>query len=150
MANVTYCNATRRYTFDHVLKVVSSVSEIPRVRGFLSDQLDKLGYSSKVKMNVCLCLEEAMTNAIEHGNLHGQPAIEVGVTANNKVCILQVVDFGGFTFNPEYFEMLSEVRNWGHGGRGIFLIKCLMDEVYYFFHPGERTAVVMIKNKVSK
>lgn len=147
MANVTYCNATRRYAFDQVLKLASNVREIVKVRDFLAEQLEKLGYSAKVKMNICLCLEEAMTNAVEHGNLMGQPAIEVGLTVNNRVCIVQVVDFGGYTFNPEYFEKLSEVKNWGHGGRGIFLIKKLMDEVYFFFHPHERTAVVMIKNR---
>ncbi len=147
MANVTFCNATRRYAFDQVLTVPSHVREIGKVRDFLADQLDKQGYSAKVKMNICLCLEEALTNAVEHGSLRGQPAVEIGLTINNKVCIVQVVDFGGYSFNPEYFEKLAEVKSWGHGGRGIFLIKNLMDEVYYFFHPNERTAIVMIKYK---
>jgi|GEM_PF-139284 len=145
MTQVTCCNTTRKYSFDHMLKIPSNIREVGKVRNFVSDLLDSLGYAQKEKMNICLSLDEALANAVEHGNLKGQPTVEVGITITPGVCILQVVDFGGYTFNPEYFEKLAEAKDWGFGGRGIFLIKKLMDEVYYFFHPEESTSVVMIK-----
>ncbi len=145
MTQVTRCNVTRRYSFDQILKISSSLREIDKVRTHLAGLLDALQYSSKEKMNITLALDEALTNAIEHGTLKGQPTVEVGITASPQVCILQVVDFGGFTFNPEYFAKLAEVKDWGMGGRGIYLMKNLMDEVYYFFSPGKNTSVVMIK-----
>ncbi len=137
----------RRYAFDEVVRVPCALSEVGKVRDRIGSKLEALGYSPRVKMNIALGLEEAMMNAIDHGSLRGQPVIEVGSTVSNQCCILQVTDFGGITFNPEYFEKLAEVKEWGKGGRGIFLLKRLMDEVYYFFHPEKSTSVVMIKYK---
>ena len=145
MAKISFCNTARRYSFDKTLKIHSSMKEVARVRDYIHELLGMAGWNTKEKMNICLSLDEAMTNAVEHGNLHGQKYVEVGISIAKDVCILQIVDFGGYLFNPEYFEKLSEVKDWGLGGRGIFLMKNLMDEVYYFFHPHESTSVVMIK-----
>jgi len=145
MTNVSYCNSTRRYSFDTSLKIPSDLKEIEKVRAHLESLLDLLKYGPKTKMNIFLALDEAMVNAIEHGNLMGNLTVEVSYSISETVCILQVVDFGGHTFNPDYFEKLATVKDWGLGGRGVYLIKKLMDEVYYFFHPGESTTLVMIK-----
>jgi len=150
MTQIKKYDRIRKYAFDEVLRLPSSLSEISKVRDRVGGKLEKLGYAPRLTMNVALALEEAMTNAIDHGNLMGQPVVEIGVTVNADCCILQVTDFGGITFNPEYFEKLAEVKEWGKGGRGIFLIKRLMDEVYYFFHPEKSTSVVMIKYKESQ
>lgn len=145
MAHVTFCNTTKRYRFDEMMTIPSHLKEIERVHQHINGLLDHSKFNNRLKMRICLALDEAMTNAIEHGNLNGQPNIEVGYSINAEVCILQVVDFGGYIFNPEYFEKLAEVKDWGVGGRGIFLIKSLMDEVYFFFQPGEKTTIVLIK-----
>jgi anti-sigma regulatory factor (Ser/Thr protein kinase) len=145
MAHVTFCNATHKYKFSESLVIPSHIREIERIHSHVASLLDVNKYNSRIKMKICLGLDEAMTNAIEHGNLNGQPTIEVAYTIDSKVCIIQVIDFGGYIFNPEYFERLAEVKDWGLGGRGIFLIKSIMDEVYFFFQPGESTTVVMIK-----
>lgn len=145
MTQVTFCTNTRRYSFDTTLKVPSHLREIEKVRSHIESILDMLKYPPKVKMNIFLAMDEAMANAIEHGNLMGNPTIEVSYSISERVCILQVVDYGGHTFNPDYFEKLATVKDWGLGGRGIFLIKKIMDEVYYFFDPGESTTLVMIK-----
>ena len=147
MTQVTLCNTTRKYQFAHLLKLDSNLREIGKARTFLEGLMDTLHYTPKEKMNISLALDEALTNAIEHGSLKGQPTVEVGITIDRQVCILQVVDFGGHTFNPEYFEKFADVKDWGMGGRGIFLIKNLMDEVYFFFQPQESTSVVMIKHR---
>jgi len=150
MAYVSLCNSTRRYKFDQVLVVPSHLKEIERVHSHIASLLEISKYDNRLAMKICLALDEAMTNAIEHGNLSGQPNIEVAYSINSEVVILQVVDFGGYIFNPEYFEKLAQVKDWGVGGRGIFLIKNLMDEVYYFFQPGESTTVVMLKYNETK
>ena len=145
MAHVSFCNATRKYRFDQIMVLPSQLKSIETTNSHISGMLEVNHYSPRVAMKVCLALDEAMTNAIEHGNLRGQPNIEVSYSIDGQVCILRVVDFGGHIFNPEYFEKLAEIKDWGVGGRGIFLIKSLMDEVYFFFQPGESTTVVMIK-----
>lgn len=145
MTQVTYCNNTRRYTFDHTIDLDGDCTDTARVRTMLSDLLTISRFDDKDKMNLCLCLEEAVQNAFDHGRNTGCMKVEVRLTVKTDLCIMQVVDFGGLSFNPEYFEKLARRKPFGYGGRGIFLIKNLMDEVYYFFHPGRSTSVVMIK-----
>ncbi|MFZ2960006.1 MAG: ATP-binding protein [Candidatus Ozemobacteraceae bacterium] len=145
MTPKTNCNNTKKFSFDASLTIPSHIREIENVRIRLVSLLDKLSYPAKVKMQIFLALDEAMANAIEHGNPMGNPSIEFSYSITEQMCLLQVVDFGGHTFNPEYFEKLATVKDWGMGGRGIFLIKKLMDEVYYFFNPGKSTTLVMIK-----
>lgn len=145
MAHVSFCNATRNYKFDQVMTIPSHLREIEKTTAHITEILELRKFHPRLGMKICLALDEAMTNAIEHGNLRGQPHIEVSHSINEIACILRVVDFGGYIFNPEYFEKLAEVKDWGVGGRGIFLIKSMMDEVYFFFQPGKSTTVVMIK-----
>ncbi|MBF0499719.1 MAG: ATP-binding protein [Candidatus Riflebacteria bacterium] len=145
MTLVSLCKNTKKYNFDKSLKVPSHVREIENIRQHLEGMFDLLKYPVKIKMSIFLALDEAMANAIEHGNIAGNPPLEVAYSLTEHVCILQVVDFGGHTFNPEYFERLATIKDWGMGGRGIFLIKKIMDEVYYFFDPGKSTTLVMIK-----
>ncbi len=147
MGQVTQCDSTRRFNFDTLLKVPSHVSEMPKVRNYVSKHLDLLTYPSPVKFQICLAIDEALVNAIEHGNLRGEPVVEIGLNLGRDVAIFQITDFGGTPFNPDYFEGIATVKRWGMGGRGILLIKRLMSEVYYFFHPGEKTTLVMIKYK---
>lgn len=147
MGNVTICDATRRFRFDSVLQINSHISEVPRLRTHVGKHLDLLRYPEGVRFQICLALDEALANAIEHGNLRGQQFVEVGMNLAREVAIFQVTDFGGQPFNPDYFAGIATVKRWGMGGRGLLLIRELMDEVYFFFHPGEKTTLVMIKQR---
>ena len=82
------------------------------------------------EFNARLCLEEALVNAVTHGNQSNSNLtvrIEMEEEAENDCCVIRVRDQGnGFRAEdvtlPEYDQT---------DGRGICLIRYFMDEVRY-------------------
>ncbi|MBU1147768.1 MAG: ATP-binding protein [Candidatus Omnitrophica bacterium] len=83
--------------------------------------------------NMKLCLEEALANAVRHGNkLNPDLFVEVTVGIDADRVIIKVKDHGhGFDFKavPDPTEDTNFQKPCG---RGIFLIKNFMDEVDFF------------------
>lgn len=82
--------------------------------------------------HIRLSLEEALINAVKHGNKL-EPDLTVQVSAERKgdSLVIRVVDQGGgFDFNkindPTLPENLAKLN-----GRGVYLIKKLMDKVEF-------------------
>lgn len=75
-----------------------------------------------------LCLEEALVNAIYHGN-KGDPALSVGLemVEDRGACCIRVRDEGGGFLT----EDVPSPDPDSPGGRGICLIKHYMDDVKY-------------------
>ena len=96
------------------------VKEIERFRG----DRETLAY------HINLVLTEAMTNAIKYG-IAEEPDTMVHIVINisEEEIVIKVMDFGqGFDINdipPPSFDSLED------RGRGIFLIRSLMDTVCY-------------------
>jgi len=75
-----------------------------------------------------LCVEEALANAVEHGN-QGDPArtVRVELAADGDRCRIRVYDEGN-GFRP---EQVKDPEPEQMGGRGICLIRHYMSEVAY-------------------
>ena len=80
-----------------------------------------------------LCLEEALVNAIKHGNkMNADLSVAVTIQLDTHEVVMTIKDKGeGFDHaslpNPTQKDNLSKLS-----GRGVFLIKSLMDRVEYF------------------
>lgn len=93
--------------------------------------------------NVQLALHEALMNAILHGN-HGDPEkhVRLCVAIQEGGGILIVVKDSGSGFDPSKLPDPTMGENiFREGGRGVYLIQQLMDQVEYKF--GEGTALIM-------
>ena len=91
--------------------------------------------------------EEAATNAVNHGS-NENPTMEfiIGIGRTQDSLVITVKDFGGKTFDPQYFEGICQSKSWGIlGGRGIYMMTNTMDEVMYLFNGGRSTTVCLIK-----
>ena len=111
-------------------------SELQLVPGFISGIIDKikaLPLQENDFFNIRLSIEEALINAIKHGNKNRSDlSVEIAVEAKDDALIVEIKDQGkGFDFEhlddptrPQNLEKLS--------GRGIFLIRTLMDTVEFF------------------
>ncbi len=97
------------------------------------DSLRKIGFSMEELFDVKLCLDEALINAIKHGNkFNPELNVEVRIEAKDEVLAITVKDHGeGFDFTqiPNPTEEDNLHRN---SGRGVFLIKKHMDKVEHF------------------
>ncbi len=115
---------------------------------FLREVCSAIQFSSLEMFQLELAIDEAFVNAADHG-VYCCPDAEIDVSLieeKNRITVI-VKDFGGKPFNPTFFEKISERKFWGIGGRGIKIIKEIMDEVMYIFIAGKSTTLYMVKNK---
>jgi len=135
-----------RYQTTFLLPI--DIREVNKARLSLDQELKDKEVPPKIMFQISLALDEAMTNAIEHGASNVGDCVELAYRFEEKTLELSVTDSGGIVFNPEFFEQLAVIRDWGTGGRGIFLIKNYMDEVYFVFSPGKSTRIIMRKSLI--
>lgn len=113
----------------------SVMENIRLVESFIDNAKEKFHIKDDVYGNVMVAVTEAVNNAIVHGNKNN---IQKNVTLSFKIdkdklsCIVE--DEGeGFDFenlpDPTAPENILKI-----GGRGVFLIKNLSDEVSFFVH----------------
>jgi len=81
--------------------------------------------------NIMIAATEAVNNAVTHGNkLNPEKIVEFTVKANKQSIIVRVSDQGD-GFNPENVADCLEPENLlKSSGRGVFIIKELMDDVF--------------------
>ena len=87
---------------------------------------DLRGVSEEVADDVVLALSEAATNAVLHGSSGGQP-IQVVVHVNDDWVEASVLDHGPQP--PAGLPAESDTDGLPAGGRGLWLLRRLVDEV---------------------
>ncbi len=115
------------------LAIPSDEALIPGLSHTVGLLLREFGYATDDWMSTMpLVIDEVLTNAIRHGNRgcrDKQVRIEVAVDA--REFRLAVTDEGEGFSRAGVADPRSSDRLWRPGGRGLFLIEQLMDEVEY-------------------
>ncbi len=105
------------------------------VRGLLDEllsELEKCGWETKLVFGVHLSMEEALVNAVMHGNRFDPvKKVRVRVGINSKIFRTEITDEGeGFDPNslpdPTSVELLDKPN-----GRGVMLMRNFMTRVVY-------------------
>ena len=114
------------------LKFASDLQSVKEVSKKVLDSIRDLKLDVAALTDIRLCFEEAFINAVKYGNKYNKTlSVDVEVIKSPEALELVVRDQGsGFDYknqeDPTYEENLTKTR-----GRGIFLIKKLMDEVTF-------------------
>jgi serine/threonine-protein kinase RsbW len=128
---------------DDILIISSDLNEIKKVEIF-SQKISKKAILNEDKSdNLAIVLTELVNNAILHGN-KGDPKKNVILKAYyyQKYIRVSVRDQGN-GFNPDQLQDPTDPANlWKESGRGIFLVKNLIDKVE-FFPSKEGTEIVI-------
>lgn len=111
-----------------ILIIKSKQSELRRVEKFLREIFDLYKLSYKYFNNVFLCISEAVTNSIVHGNKgDSKKYVEIGVDCEIKTISVKITDEGeGFDFN-ELKDPTTKENIKKESGRGIHIIKSIAD-----------------------
>ncbi len=116
------------------LLIRNDVNELFRITDFLDVLWEEWTLPEKLKYSVNLVLEEAISNIIFYGYeddmIH---LIGIEFRTNREELSIKLID-GGKPFDPTIKEDPDtnlSVEDRPIGGLGIYLIKQLMDEVYY-------------------
>lgn len=114
------------------IQIPSLVENIRVVESFIDNSKDTFHIEDDIYGNIMVAVTEAVNNAIRHGNKFDKDKnVYLSLYANESQLKFEIEDEGtGFDFNnlddptaPENLE--------NPGGRGIFLIRHLADEVEF-------------------
>ena len=129
------------------MRVVLSVdlpqeaSTVPLVRRVLDCALTEMGVDREVRDDLALAVTEAVSNVLRHA-ADGVHYTVVG-RLDEGVCVLEVRDHGrGFDSGLQGHEPASETAE---GGRGMALMRALVDEVTWTMPEGDGTKVLLTK-----
>ena len=110
----------------------SDLKEASRVKEAIVARLRQHQFDEQTLFGITLALEEALTNAVKHGNCCdcSKPVtVRFAVSAEKAVFIIR--DEGGGFCPDEIPDCTSPERISVPNGRGIMLIRAYMDEVSY-------------------
>ena len=104
----------------------------PTVERVLSESR-RAGLSTEQRDNLAVAVAEALSNAAVHGNqLHPARSVRVMVLVTPKECVVvEVTDFGPGFDSTQVGDPTHPARVLMPGGRGIFLMRQLVDRVEY-------------------
>jgi serine/threonine-protein kinase RsbW len=103
---------------------------VPVVRRRLEEFLQEWEPTPEQLEELKVALSEACSNAVCHGSPRGQAsAVEVRFEIDGQRLVISITDEGR-GFQPQAFK-LPEYEEWKPSGRGLFLMKELMDEVQF-------------------
>ncbi|MFA5338578.1 MAG: ATP-binding protein [Candidatus Omnitrophota bacterium] len=117
---------------DLVFEIPSDPKYIKLASAKLIRALRELKLDKETLFDIRLCLEEAVINAIKYGNkLDDRLPVVISYAFSGGKLEITVRDQGaGFDYKATP-DPRSDANILKHGGRGIFLINNLMDEVIY-------------------
>jgi serine/threonine-protein kinase RsbW len=115
--------------FTQELQFPSDTSEAQRVQNLLQDQLKSQEFSEKVIYGIRLAVEEALVNAIKHGNqMDRAKRVQVRYTINPQHFLVEIEDEGP-GFQPDDVPDPTAPENLERPcGRGLLLMRAYMTE----------------------
>jgi serine/threonine-protein kinase RsbW len=118
---------------DYKLELPNDLRAIERAVDYLIERAQESGFNhERLRLNLRVGLTEALANAMLYGNCRDpRKRVRIEAQVSEGACIIQVTDEGR-GFNPDTVLDPTLPRNrMRSGGRGIFLIKKLMDRVEF-------------------
>jgi serine/threonine-protein kinase RsbW len=128
-------------TLDSTLASVNTVEQI-------ADELAKhSGFEDEERYKITLAVREAAVNAVLHGNGYDpSKRLTVGFDTTGEAIVISIADQGGGLDPATVPDPLAPENVFKQSGRGIFLIRALMDEVRFrMLQPG--TEITLIKRR---
>lgn len=120
-----------RNSFEKI-EIVSVFPQAKQVEDLIVEQAEKLGYSEEDIFALRLSLEEALTNAIRHGNGQDpQKKVKIRYRAQPEEVEIYIADEGK-GFDPSLVpDPTREDKLECPSGRGIMLMRAYMDLLEY-------------------
>lgn len=130
------------------LTTPSHTENLEPIRSFLATIAQKAGFDETAVMAIEVAAEEACVNAIKHAHQNDATTpLRLRITIDRQK-LTAVVSDQGQGFDPKQLEkqdakaLLAKLQP---GGRGILMMKMLMDEVHFAFENGKGTQVRLVK-----
>lgn len=131
---------------DNQIIIPSSLDYLPKVDEYVEGKLRKLGVDENKLADIAISVTEAVTNAVVHGNKNDvDKRVHIRLEADPFHVEITVEDQGD-GFDPTVVQSPTEKGNiLKEAGRGIFILKSLMDKVDFVVQPQKGTIIKMTK-----
>jgi len=126
----------------------TGLENLREVRSFIESSGKALGVNSDTLGDLCLVVDEAVTNIILHGYDGQAGTVDLMMKRDGDSIVISIRD-GAKAFNasnvesPHLDESLSERA---FGGMGVFLIRKLTDEAEFRSLPGAGNELRLVKH----
>jgi len=132
------------------LCVEATLENLKSVRSFINETGRSLRVNDETLGELCLVVDEAVTNVIVHGYAGEPGQVEIGVSAEQDDLVIHIRDQArAFEATgveaPHLDESLSERA---YGGMGVYLIRKLTDEAEFRPLPGRGNELRLVKRGV--
>jgi len=114
------------------IQIPSIIDNIRIVESFIDNAKDRFNIDDDIYGNIVIAVTESVNNAVKHGNKEDKnKCVNLSLSLGENSLSFLIEDEGeGFDYtklqDPTAPENIDKV-----GGRGIFLMKHLSDEVYF-------------------
>ena len=123
------------------LQLPRDALSIPVVRRVLQSSMRTLGVTDDCRTDVEIALTEACTNVLDHAAMGDEYEVKAGIDENG--CVIEVIDTGR-GFDAQHLGH-AEAEPTAEEGRGIQLIRALVDKVQFKARPEAGTIVRLEK-----
>ena len=131
----------------HTLTLPSTLDTVDRMEQEAESFAGKHGFNEDDAANIAMAVREATVNAVLHGNSYSRDKqVQAAFESTNADLVIRIADEGaGFNAAILPDPLLPENILRG-SGRGVFLMRALMDEVHFRqLTPG--TELTMVKHR---
>jgi len=135
----------RRQDGPYELVIASDLGQVAHVQEQIGERLENCHFDERDIFGIKLALEEALVNAIKHGNgLDSRKKVRIQMHVSGERIDIGIVDEGP-GFNPERVADPLAAENLDRpNGRGLLLMRHYMTEVTYH-PPGNRVTMSKIR-----
>lgn len=134
------------------LTTPSHTENLEVIRSLLASIAQKAGFDETAIMEIEVAVEEACVNAIKHAHQNDvAKPLHLRITIDRQKLTVVVRDQGR-GFDPKQLEKQDAkalLAKRQAGGRGILMMRMLMDEVHFAFESGKGMQVRLVKYLIS-
>ena len=130
------------------LSINASLDKLLKVRQYINQVGERLGVSEGALADLCLAVDEAVTNVIIHGYGDLDGLVELHMEREGDAVIIRIRDRAK-TFDPSHVnapQLDTALKDRPFGGMGIFLIKKMTDEAEFLPLPGGGNEIRLVKH----
>jgi serine/threonine-protein kinase RsbW len=114
------------------VELENSCGVVDRFCRTLVERAGEYGFSDDDIFGIHLALEEAVTNAVKHGNSgDSEKKVTIEYIVNDKIFDITVTDQGNGFAPSDVPDPREEENIYKSGGRGLLLMRAYMDVVEY-------------------
>jgi serine/threonine-protein kinase RsbW len=132
------------------LKLESALESVELVEMTAEEFALRAGFDEDTASHIAMVAREAAVNAVKHGNgWSAEKQVDVGFELTERALTIKVADEGPGLDVDEVEDCREPDNLLRTSGRGIFLMKAIMDEVHFRkLTPG--TEITMVKCRTEK